>query len=188
GPALERVEVLGGMHPDPQEREAAPDRFQQAESAERVADPDRVVEVSPVEVDPAQPGPDQEVLRSEDFVPHIVDLADLREETVSPDVKAPPLPLDCARETAGNRVHLEDRAGGASLRKLVGGRQTRGPRTDNHDDAWPVTPPDEPVMARITALVGEPVRGQIAHLAAHAAILARCPPRSPDRRTTSHGT
>ena len=182
-PALERAEVLRRVHTDPEKRKAAPDRLHQPEARERVVEPDRVVEVGPVVVDPAQPGPDEEVLRTEDLVPQVLDLRHLREEAVPPEVEPPSLPLHGAGDPADDSVHLEDRARSAPLRELVRGGQSRRACSHHDDRAGAVAVLSEAAglpAELVTVLTGaaasvpaEPVSARLARGHPHGAIIPR---------------
>src|SRR5208283_4466641 len=118
-PALEGVELAGRVHTYPQEREAAPDRLEHPETAQRISQTDRVVVESPFVINPAEPAPEQEVPRSEDLAPQVLDLGHLGEEAVPPDVEPPSLPFHGTGDPAHDVVHLKDRARGAPFGQLV---------------------------------------------------------------------
>src|SRR5437867_3877291 len=99
---------------------------QQAQAPYDIAQFQRVMKELSVIVDPGKPGNTHE-LRSQDLAPDLDDLRDLREESMSPDVKPIALEDVGARVTAYNVFLFENNGHGPALAQLVGRRQSRRP-------------------------------------------------------------
>ena len=69
-------------------------------------------------------------------MPELLDLRDLREETVTAQVEAPAVPLDRAADAADQVVGLEHEGVLALLGEQVGGGEATGAGTRNDDGGF----------------------------------------------------
>jgi hypothetical protein len=125
--ALERALVGRRAHPHPEVGQDAAQGLEDAEVAQGVEGPDRVVVELALVVDAAHARPQEEVVAREDLVPQALHRGDLGEEAVPADVEAPALALHRAGDAPDHVVGLEHDDGVLRL-----GRQPRRPGTD-HD-------------------------------------------------------
>ena len=131
-PALEVRLVRRRAYLRPPVRGHAPDRFAQAQPAQCVQRPQRIVEKLAPVVDPAHPRPAQEILVRQNFVPERLDRPDLGEEPVPTDVEAPPVALHRPADPADDVIGLEHRYRGTGLGEQVRGGQA-GRAGADHD-------------------------------------------------------
>ena len=125
-PLLEGLRLrAGGADAAAEVREGTERRLDDPEAGDDVAGLERVGEVLPVVVDAREARPDEELV-AHHLVPEPLDLPELREEAMAPEVEAVALVLDGLRDPADEPVGLVDDAGGATQTEHVRRRQARG--------------------------------------------------------------